>query len=195
MSHKSYKKVVLFASGAGSNVQKICEHFKKHPKIRVEHLYCNNPKALVLEKAKTFAIEYTLFNKTDLTTKNKVLESLVKREPDLIVLAGFLLKMPKKIIEKFPRQIINIHPALLPKFGGKGMYGKNIHRAVIEHRELKSGISIHYVNENYDEGTNICQKETTIDENETPESLAKKVLKMEHESFSKIIEKLLSHGK
>jgi|TARA_B110000914_G_scaffold132444_1_gene115746 phosphoribosylglycinamide formyltransferase-1 len=195
VSHKNNKKVVLFASGSGSNAQKICEYFQNHEKIKVTNLYCNNAKALVLEKAKAFGIDSTLFDKIDLLDSDKVLEDLERIEPDLIVLAGFLLKIPKKITDKFPNKIINIHPALLPKFGGKGMYGINIHSAVVKKNEKKTGISIHYVNEKYDEGANIFQKETTVNKNETPEALSKRVLKMEHEFFSKTIEKILSDEK
>ena len=195
MSHKNHKKVVLFASGAGSNVQKICEYFQNHEIIKVTHLYCNNSKARVLEKAKAFGIDYTLFNKAELLDNDKVLEKLLKTNPDLIVLAGFLLKIPKKITEKFSNKIINIHPALLPRFGGKGMYGINIHKAVINKKEKRTGISIHYVNEKFDEGANIFQKEISVKESDTPQTLSKRVLKIEHEYFSKTIEKILNGGK
>jgi phosphoribosylglycinamide formyltransferase-1 len=195
VSHKNHKKVVLFASGAGSNVQKICEYFQNHEIIKVIHLYCNNSKARVLEKAKAFGIDYTLFNKAELLDNDKVLEKLLKTNPDLIVLAGFLLKIPKKITEKFSNKIINIHPALLPRFGGKGMYGINIHKAVINKKEKRTGISIHYVNEKFDEGANIFQKEISVKENDTPQTLSKRVLKIEHEYFSKTIEKILNGGK
>ena len=195
MSHKNHKKVVLFASGSGSNVQKICEYFQNHETIKVTHLYCNNSKARVLEKVTAFGIDYTLFNKAELLDSDKVLEKLLKTSPDLIVLAGFLLKIPKKITEKFSNKIINIHPALLPGFGGRGMYGINIHKAVINKKEKRTGISIHYVNEKYDEGANIFQKVISVKEKDTPLTLSKRVLKIEHEYFSKIIEKILNGGK
>ena len=195
MSHKNHKKVVLFASGSGSNVQKICEYFKNHATIKVVQLYCNNPKALVLEKVKAFEIDSTLFTKKELLGSDVILEKLISVDPDLIVLAGFLLKVPKKITKNFSNKIINIHPALLPKFGGKGMYGINIHNAVIREKEKKTGISIHYVNEKYDEGANIFQKEILIKKTDTSETLSKRVLKLEHEYFSKIIEKTLNIGK
>jgi phosphoribosylglycinamide formyltransferase-1 len=136
-----------------------------------------------------------LFNKAELLDNDKVLEKLLKTNPDLIVLAGFLLKIPKKITEKFSNKIINIHPALLPRFGGKGMYGINIHKAVINKKEKRTGISIHYVNEKFDEGANIFQKEISVKENDTPQTLSKRVLKIEHEYFSKTIEKILNGGK
>ena len=186
MSHKNHKKVVLFASGSGSNVQKICQYFQNHATIKVVQLYCNNPKALVLEKVKAFEIDSTLFTKKELLDSDVILEKLISVDPDLIVLAGFLLKVPKKITKNFSNKIINIHPALLPKFGGKGVYGINIH---------KTGISIHYVNEKYDEGANIFQKEILIKKTDTSETLSKRVLKLEHEYFSKIIEKTLNIGK
>ncbi|KRO90438.1 MAG: phosphoribosylglycinamide formyltransferase [Cryomorphaceae bacterium BACL29 MAG-121220-bin8] len=195
MSHKNHKKVVLFASGSGSNVQKICEYFQNHSTIKVVRLYCNNPKALVLEKAKAFEIDYTLFTKKELLDSDVLLKELVNVDPDLIVLAGFLLKIPKKITKKFYNKIINIHPALLPKFGGKGMYGMNIHDAVISEKESKTGISIHYVNEKYDDGVNIFQKEISVKKSDTSGTLSRRVLKLEHEYFSKTIEKILNLGK
>ena len=195
MSHKNHKKVVLFASGSGSNVQKICQYFQNHATIKVVQLYCNNPKALVLEKVKALEIDSTLFTKKELLDSDVILEKLISVDPDLIVLAGFLLKLPKKITKNFSNKIINIHPALLPKFGGKGMYGINIHNAVIREKEKKTGISIHYVNEKYDEGANIFQKEILIKKTDTSETLSKRVLKLEHEYFSKIIEKTLNIGK
>jgi len=195
VSHKNHKKVVLFASGSGSNVQKICQYFQNHTTIKVVQLYCNNPKALVLEKVKAFEIDSTLFTKKELLDSDVILEKLISVDPDLIVLAGFLLKVPKKITKNFSNKIINIHPALLPKFGGKGMYGINIHNAVIREKEKKTGISIHYVNEKYDEGANIFQKEILIKKTDTSETLSKRVLKLEHEYFSKIIEKTLNIGK
>ena len=185
----------MFASGSGSNVQKICEYFQNHANIKVAQLYCNNPKALVLEKVKAFEIDSTLFTKKELLDSDVILEKLISVDPDLIVLAGFLLKVPKKITKNFSNKIINIHPALLPKFGGKGMYGINIHNAVIREKEKKTGISIHYVNEKYDEGANIFQKEILIKKTDTSETLSKRVLKLEHEYFSKIIEKTLNIGK
>tara|TARA_B110000503_G_scaffold141407_1_gene234875 strand:- start:32207 stop:32659 length:453 start_codon:yes stop_codon:yes gene_type:complete len=150
---------------------------------------------LVLEKAKAFEIDYTLFTKKELLDSDVLLKELVNVDPDLIVLAGFLLKIPKKITKKFYNKIINIHPALLPKFGGKGMYGMNIHDAVISEKESKTGISIHYVNEKYDDGVNIFQKEISVKKSDTSGTLSRRVLKLEHEYFSKTIEKILNLGK
>ena len=157
-------------------------------------LVCNNPKAKVLKKAKDNGVKILLINKESFYKANAVLNSILKISPDLIVLAGFLWQVPLKIIESFPNKIINIHPALLPAYGGKGMYGMNVHKAVIENNEKMSGITIHFVDKNYDEGKIIFQKSISISDKDTSESLARKVLKLEHSFFPKIIEKTLING-
>ena len=188
------KKIILFASGSGSNFHEICKYFKFRKQISIEMLVCNNPKAKVLKKAKDNGVKILLINKESFYKTNTVLNSILKISPDLIVLAGFLWQVPLKIIESFPNKIINIHPALLPAYGGKGMYGMNVHKAVIENNEKKSGITIHYVDKNYDEGKIIFQKSISISDKDTSESLARKVLKLEHSFFPKIIEKTLING-
>ena len=188
---KINKKIIIFASGSGSNAVKIYKHFKSINHIDVVALYCNNPNAKVLERFKELKIKTVLFSKTDFEG-TKFLRGLNKIAPDLIVLAGFLLKMPKNITSFFQNKIINIHPALLPFYGGKGMYGLKIHQAVIKNKEKTSGLTIHYVNEKYDEGKIIFQKTIEIEKKETALSLSKKILREEHLNYPIEIEKLLT---
>ena len=190
--NKINKKIIIFASGSGSNAIKIYEYFKKTNQVSIAALYCNNPNAKVLEKFKDFNIKTVLFSKKELDNTS-FLNSLHNAAPNLIVLAGFLLRMPKNITSFFENKIINIHPALLPLYGGKGMYGQNIHKAVIENKEKTSGLTIHYVNEKYDDGAIIFQKKIDLDSLESPLSLSKKILKQEHMHYSVEIEKLLKN--
>ena len=185
------KKIVIFASGQGSNAQNIILHFNKKGFANVIAIFTNNSSAKVLDIAKNNAIETFIFNKTELS-EGFVLNKLKEINPDLIVLAGFLWKFPESIIDFYPNKIINIHPALLPKYGGKGMYGINVHRAVLENRETETGITIHYVNKNYDEGEYIFQKSTNIKDYKSADEIAIEVLKLEHEYLPKIIEDILS---
>jgi phosphoribosylglycinamide formyltransferase 1 len=150
------KKIVIFASGSGTNAENIIKHFKNTSIGTVVSVFTNNPKAYVIERAKNFHLPTEIFSREELNNE-KVLQKLNTIQPDLIVLAGFLLKFPENIIAQYPDKIINVHPALLPKYGGKGMYGMNVHKAIVENKEKETGISIHYVNENYDEG-NISEK-------------------------------------
>ncbi len=143
-----------------------------------------------MERAKKFIIPTVVFSKEEFATA-LVLEKLQSFQPDLIVLAGFLLKFPQNIIEAYPDQIINIHPALLPKYGGKGMYGMNVHKSVLENKEIETGISIHYVNEHYDEGNIIFQKNVSLENCNTPEEIAEKVHQLEQKYFPEVIERLL----
>ena len=184
------KKIVIFASGQGSNAQNIILHFNKKGFANVIAIFTNNSSAKVLDIAKNNAIETLIFNKTELS-EGFVLNKLKEIKPDLIVLAGFLWKFPESIIDFYPNKIINIHPALLPKYGGKGMYGMNVHRAVLENRETETGITIHYVNKNYDEGEYIFQKSTNIEDCKSADEIATEVLKLEHEYLPKTVEKLL----
>ncbi|MGL2965552.1 phosphoribosylglycinamide formyltransferase [Flavobacterium sp. XGLA_31] len=185
------KKILLFASGSGSNVENIINHFKHNDFVTVAGVFSNNPNAAVLPKAKAHQIPTFVFNRTELQ-EGIVLQRINEIQPDLIVLAGFLWKMPETIVQQFPNKIINIHPALLPKYGGKGMYGMNVHQAVLENKEQETGITIHYVNEQYDEGEFIFQQRVNIQECQTSEEIAAKVQALEHEHFPKTIEKLLT---
>ncbi|MCL9808232.1 phosphoribosylglycinamide formyltransferase [Flavobacterium luminosum] len=185
------KKIVIFASGSGSNAEKIIAHFKHSDQAKVVKVFSNNPKAKVLERAANHELPAEVFTREDLNN-GTVLQKINTIQPDLIVLAGFLLKFPEDIIAMYPQKIINIHPALLPKYGGKGMYGENVHKAVLENKERETGITIHYVNEQYDEGGIIFQKAVSVEECTTPEEIAEKVHQLEHEHFPKVIEQLIS---
>jgi phosphoribosylglycinamide formyltransferase 1 len=184
------KKIVIFASGQGSNAQNIVLHFNKKGFANVVAICTNNPSAKVLDIAKNNNIESLVFNKIELSD-GFVLDKLNSINPDLIVLAGFLWKFPESIIDVYPNKVINIHPALLPKYGGKGMYGMNVHQAILNNNEPETGITIHYVNKNYDEGTFIFQKSVSIIECKSAEAIAKKIHELEMDNFPKIIEKLI----
>ena len=190
--NKTNKKVIIFASGSGSNALKIFEYFNNNQNIIIDSIYCNNPRANVINVFQKLSIKTVLFNKKELY-ESAFLEAIISTNPDLIVLAGFLLKIPEKMVSAFENRIINIHPSLLPKYGGKGMYGLNIHKEVLLNKEKFSGLTIHYVNKEYDKGAVIFQKKIKINEKETPESLSSKVLKLEHENYPLIIEKILNN--
>ena len=185
------KKVLLFASGTGSNVENIIQYFSKNEEVAIVGVFTNNPVAKVLDKAEKYAIPTLIFNKQELN-EGFVLDKIKELEPDLIVLAGFLWKFPEHIIAQYPNKIINIHPALLPKYGGKGMYGMNVHNAILENKEQETGITIHYVNEQYDEGEFIFQQKVTIEDCASADEIAAKIHALEHEHFPQIIEKLLN---
>ncbi len=186
------KRIALFASGNGTNVQRIAEYFKDNPGVEISAVFTNNPNAGVLKRCAALGLTAVIFTKNDFYNSNKIVDMVKALNVDLVVLAGFLLLVPGNFIKEFKNRIINIHPALLPKYGGKGMYGHHVHEAVIKNKEKKSGITIHYVNEHYDEGQTIFQTEVTVADNETPESLAEKIHKSEYEHFPVVIEKLLS---
>ena len=183
--------ILIFASGSGTNAEQIIRHFSPMTNVKVAGVYTNNPSAFVIERAKELNVSTFVFSRKQLNDPNALLAELKDKTPNLIVLAGFLWKIPPNIVDAFPDKIINIHPSLLPKFGGKGMYGRHVHQAVIDAKERESGITIHYVNSQYDEGAIIFQAKTPVDPQETPESLAQKIHKLEHKHFSEQIEKLL----
>lgn len=184
------KKILLFASGAGSNVENIIQYFKNHANIKIVGVFTNNPDAKVIDKAKKYDVPTIIFNREQLS-EGFVLNKIKELQPDLIVLAGFLWKMPEAIVLAYPNKIINIHPALLPKYGGKGMYGMNVHNAVLANKEKETGITIHYVNEHYDKGEFIFQQKVAIDDCASAEEVAAKIHELEHIHFPKIIEKQL----
>ena len=185
------KHIVIFASGSGSNAQRIAEYFSASNFARVMMIYSNQADAYVLQRAYQMNIPTVVFDRADFYENGLIFDQLDNLRPDLIVLAGFLWKVPEKIVHAFPKRIVNIHPALLPKYGGKGMFGGHVHRAVIENREKETGISIHYVNENYDEGALIFQAKCMVDDHDTAETLAEKVHALEHNYYPKIIEQVL----
>jgi len=185
------KRIVIFASGSGTNAENIIQYFNKQENVSVALIVSNKKNAKVLERANNHNIPCFYFNKALFQETNYINNLLKTVNPDLIVLAGFLWKFPENIIKDFPNKIINIHPALLPKYGGKGMYGQHVHEAVVKNKEKESGITIHYVNEHYDEGAIIFQAQTTIVASDTPESVAKKIHALEYEHFPLVIEQLL----
>jgi len=185
------KRIAIFASGKGSNAEAIIHHFKNHPFIRIALIISNKPDAGVLHIAAANHIPTLIIEKDDFFKGNAYVEDLKNEQIDFIVLAGFLWKVPTALIKAYPQQIINIHPALLPKYGGKGMYGHFVHDAVINNKEKESGISIHYVDEVYDHGEIIFQATCEVKENDTVDTLADRIHKLEHEHYAKVIEKTL----
>jgi len=191
INSKKKVSILIFASGNGSNAENIITFFQKKS-IHINWIIItNNSNAGIIERSVRLNIPFMVFGKEDFYNNN-VLEKINLINPSLIVLAGFLLKIPEQIIENFPNKIINIHPSLLPKYGGKGMYGINVHKKVIENQESESGISIHYVNQNYDEGKVIFQKSITISYPTDASNLSKKIHELEMKYFPEVIEKLLN---
>lgn len=185
------KNIAIFASGEGTNAQNIIDYFKNSKQVKIALVVSNKKEANVVKRAQIQQIPTLIIDKTSFYSSNAIVKYLQDAKIDLIVLAGFLWMVPENLIRAFPEKIINIHPALLPKFGGKGMYGMNVHKAVIDSKERESGISIHFVNEHYDEGKIISQHKCAIDENETPESLAEKIHQLEYGFFPLAIELVL----
>ncbi len=185
------KRIAIFASGSGSNAQKIMEHFKYSNMAEVALVLSNNPEAYVLQRADNFEIPSHVFDKHAFYESNEVVDLLKRLEIDLVVLAGFLWLVPQNLLQAFPNKIINIHPALLPKFGGKGMYGDRVHKAVLAAGEEEHGITIHFVNENFDEGEVIHQARFKIEPEDTLEVIRFKGQQLEHQYFPKVIENLL----
>jgi len=185
------KKIVLFASGSGSNVENIVNFFAKNDKVEISLVLTNNPNAYVIERCGQLGVACRVFGRKEFRETGSVLEQLQGIAPDLIVLAGFLWLVPSDIVKAFPRRIINIHPALLPKFGGKGMYGHHVHQSVVDNKESETGITIHYVDENYDEGDVILQTTCPVEASDSADDVAKKVHQLEYEYFPKVVESLL----
>ncbi|WP_299115846.1 phosphoribosylglycinamide formyltransferase [uncultured Winogradskyella sp.] len=186
------KRIVIFASGSGSNAENLIKFFQNSEHASVIQVLTNNPHAKVLDRSKRLGVSAFSFNKVAFTKTDDVLNLLKASYPDLIVLAGFLWKFPEHILKHFPDKVINIHPALLPKYGGKGMYGMHVHRAVVENNEAETGITIHYVNENYDEGAIIFQANCEVLASDSPENVAEKIHELEMEYFPEVIDRLLN---
>ncbi|MES2268231.1 MAG: phosphoribosylglycinamide formyltransferase [Bacteroidota bacterium] len=185
------KRIAIFASGSGSNAQKIMEHFKRNADAEVVLILTNNPQAYVLQRADNFEIPSHIFNRHEFYETDDVINLLKNLQVDIIVLAGFLWLVPPSLLNAFPNKIINLHPALLPKFGGKGMYGDNVHKAVLEAGEEESGITIHFVNTQFDEGEVIHQSRFKIEPGDNLEMVKFKGQQLEHQHFPKVIENLL----
>ncbi|MFV0539991.1 MAG: phosphoribosylglycinamide formyltransferase [Aestuariibaculum sp.] len=186
------KRVVIFASGSGSNAENLIRFFQDSNNVAVVQVLTNNPHAKVLDRCKNLGVSALSFNRVAFTKTNDVLNILKTTNPDLIVLAGFLWKFPEFILNKFPNKVINIHPALLPNYGGKGMYGMHVHETVVANGETETGITIHYVNENYDEGAIIFQAKCSVLSTDTAKDVATKIHELEMEHFPKVVKKLLN---
>lgn len=185
------KKIAIFASGSGSNAENIINYFQNDVENVVKIVFCNKPNAYVLERAKRLNVPTFVFGREDFYHSDMVLKELKQLDIDMIVLAGFLWKVPDAIIEAYRERVVNIHPALLPSYGGKGMYGMKVHESVIAAGEKESGITIHYVNDHYDEGATIFQARCEITPEDTPDTLAEKVHALEYEHFPRVIKEVL----
>ncbi len=189
------KRIAIFASGSGSNAQKIMEHFKRNSEAEVVLVLTNNPQAYVLQRADNFEIPSHIFTRKEFYESGDVIRLLKNLQVDLIVLAGFLWLVPESLLQAFPNKIINLHPALLPKFGGKGMYGDNVHKAVLTAKEEESGITIHFASDKYDEGEIIHQSRFKIEPDDNLEVIKFKGQQLEHQHFPRVIEGLLKKMK
>jgi phosphoribosylglycinamide formyltransferase-1 len=185
------KRIAIFASGSGSNAQKIMEHFKRSTEAEVALVLTNNPESYVLQRADSFEIPSHVFDRHEFYQTDEVLDLLKNLDIDLIVLAGFLWLIPQNLLKEYPGRIINIHPALLPKFGGKGMYGDKVHQAVMAAGETEGGITIHYVNENYDEGEFIYQAKYRIEKDDNIEMIKFKGQQLEHLHYPRVVESII----
>ena len=184
-------KIAIFASGSGSNAENIIHFFQNNPRIQVIGVLSNKADAYVLELARRLHVPTFVFNRDDFFRSDRVLEQLRAWKTDFIVLAGFLWKVPESLVEAYDRRIVNIHPALLPRYGGKGMYGMHVHEAVVAAGERESGITIHYVNARYDEGNTIFQARCHVEPSDTPEDVANKVHALEYEHFPQVIQEVI----
>ena len=190
MGNKTVKRIILFASGSGTNVENIISYFRDNAAVDVSLVLSNNPKAGVLKIVKALKTPFLVFSKADLLGQS-LLQRIKSINPDLIVLAGFLLKIPIEFVNAFPQKIINIHPSLLPKYGGKGMYGDKVHQSVKEAGETETGITIHLVNEYYDQGALIFQTSVALSPEDSVSDIAQKVHQLEYAHFPEVINKLL----
>ncbi len=185
------KNIAIFASGSGTNAEKIMERFASSKDIKVSLVLVNNPEAGVIKRAEKFNVPVVVFDRNQFSKSDEIVNVLSRNSIDLIVLAGFLWLIPENIVNAFPHKIINIHPALLPKYGGKGMYGEKVHQAVVQSGESESGITIHYVNEKYDDGAIIAQYKCVVEAEDSADAVASKIHKLEHKHFPEVIEQLL----
>jgi phosphoribosylglycinamide formyltransferase-1 len=186
------KRIVIFASGNGTNAENLIKFFHNRENASVIQVLTNNSRAKVLSRGKKLNVNTLSFSKQEFFKTNEILKKLLEQQTDLIVLAGFLWKFPENILKEFPNKVINIHPALLPKYGGKGMYGMHIHEAIVNNNEKETGITIHYVNENYDEGAIIFQAKCDVNPSDTAEDVANKIHKLEMKHFPEVVESILN---
>jgi phosphoribosylglycinamide formyltransferase-1 len=185
------KRLAIFASGSGSNAENIATYFKEKPEFEISAILTNNANAFVLSRAKSLKIPTLVFSKSEFNETDKIIDFLAEKKIDFIILAGFLWLLPLNLLRKYPHSIVNIHPALLPKYGGKGMFGMNVHQTVVKNKETESGITIHMINEKYDEGKIVFQAKCKIEPHDTAEKVAEKIHQLEYEFYPKIIEQLL----
>lgn len=185
------KRIAIFASGSGSNAQRICQYFLCHPTIQVSLILSNNENATVFDRLKAFGIPSIHLNNKACNNGDQMVDLMKKHHIDFIALAGFLRLIPTQLVDAFPDRIINIHPALLPNYGGKGMYGHHVHQAVFDNKEAVSGLTIHFVNNHFDEGEHICQIKTDITNVNSPDEIAQRVLRLEHQYYPAIIEQVV----
>ena len=189
------RKIAIFASGGGTNAEQIIKYFDGHPDIEVAGVYTNNPKAGVISRLESYTVPVKVFNRRELYETDSVCQQLIEDQIKAVILAGFLWLVPPQLITAVSGNMLNIHPALLPKYGGAGMYGMNVHKAVIAAGEPYSGITIHLVNEEYDKGEVLFQAKCPVEPHDTPETLAKKIHQLEYKHFAPQIEKWLSNGR
>ena len=185
------KRIVIFASGGGTNAENLIRFFQNDANVAVIQVLTNNPRAKVLERCKSLNVKTLTFNREAFSKTNDVLNILKTSKPDLIVLAGFLWKIPEFILAEFPNKVINVHPALLPKYGGKGMYGMHVHEALVKAKETETGITIHYVNEHYDEGAIIFQAKCDVNSDDSAADVAIKIHELEMKYFPKVVNDVL----
>lgn len=186
------KRILIFASGSGTNADNICQYFAKDTEVKVVALFCNNPTAGVIPKMEKWNVPVEVFTRKQLNDAETFLPLIQQYQPDVIILAGFLLLVPSYLVQQFPDRIINIHPALLPKFGGKGMYGHHVHEAVLAQQETEHGITIHLVNEKFDDGAHLFQQSFKVTPMDDMESIARKISLLEMTHFPKVIEAYLA---
>lgn len=189
---KKKTRIAIFASGSGTNTERIIQYFEKDESIEIASVFTNNPDAYVITRAKKYYIPVFTFNRNDFYKTNRILDILHEQIADFIVLAGFLWLVPKHIVDAYSNRILNIHPALLPDYGGKGMYGENVHKAVWENGESETGITIHKVNEKYDDGDIVFQQKVDLSRDDTPETIAAKVHELEYEHFPRVIKQFVN---
>jgi len=188
------KNIAIFGSGNGSNAENIIKYFRSHQNISIKIIVSEKQNAKIIDIAKKWKLDTLIIQDKFINSTEDIFKKINYYKINFIVLAGFLLKIPEKLINSFPKSIINIHPSLLPKFGGKGMYGLNVHKAVLDANEKKSGITIHYVNNKYDDGKILFQAKCPVLKNDSPKLLSKRVQKLEHQFYPLIIEKIINHG-
>ena len=193
-SQKKKIRLAIFASGSGTNTESIIKYFENDENVEVSSVFTNNPNAYVITRAKNHYIPVFTFTREDFYKSNKVMDILYDQGADYIILAGFLWLVPSHIVNAFENRILNIHPALLPAYGGKGMYGENVHKAVCENGEPETGITIHKVNEKYDDGDIVFQEKVILSRDDTPESIARKVHELEYAHYPRVIKQFVTSG-